>query len=52
MTKRERKLSRTVVDFANVESTDEACFTHFENMRDLMSFPDDFGYGVRGVFLI
>jgi hypothetical protein len=42
MTKQERLLGQTILDFANAENTDEACFEHFENIQNIMKFSPNF----------
>jgi hypothetical protein len=45
-----RKLGQIVVDFANAQTSDEACLKHFENMRQFMSFHSDFTDKVKEQF--
>jgi hypothetical protein len=46
----ERKMGQIVVDFANAETTDAACFKHFENMQKFMAFSSDFAERAREAY--
>ena len=50
MTKQERLLGQTVVDFANAETTDKASFQHFRNMKHIMGFGPAFEESAKNVF--
>ena len=49
-TERERKKGQIVLDFINAETTDEACFNHFENVQELMDFSTDFAERLKEVY--
>ena len=42
MNDHERLCGQAVIDFANADSTDEACAKHFENMARIMAFGEGF----------
>jgi hypothetical protein len=44
------QLGQTVADFANAETTDAACFKHFENMRKVMAFGPKFIETMKDTF--
>jgi len=49
-TEEERKLGQVVVDFANAETTDAACYKHFENMQEIMAFSTDFAERLKEAY--
>jgi hypothetical protein len=49
-TKRERQMGQIVLDFANAETTDEACFKHFENMQKFMAISSNFAERAREAY--
>ena len=42
MEEHQRLCGQAVIDFANAESTDEACSKHFENMARILVFREGF----------